>query len=283
VEQRPGAIGEVRFADLEDGWVVGSDLWATHDGGVHWDRVTLPGVGPNAGAVALETAAGVVHAVVFDTPEVRIYTSPVGRDAWQASPTTVPIGAGPVPRAQLVLQGTAGWVIEVDRTVVGGARLQHGRWSTWQPPCADAGGPAVLAASSPTDLVAVCDEGLWTGGPRGVRSHLSTDGGTTFHRTGAALPVQYGPQLASPVARTAVAAGSTPDGTPVLVATFDAGASWTTVARGPANGSWEDLGFTSASQGVVIEVGSDAQTAGLLMTLDGGHRWSPVPFQPAQP
>lgn len=81
-----------------------------------------------------------VHAAVIDSSGVHILTSPAGTDAWQASGTVVPEGAGPVPRAQIVVQAGTGWLIEVDRTVVGGARLVDGSWVPWQPPCEDAGG-----------------------------------------------------------------------------------------------------------------------------------------------
>ena len=33
----------VRFADPADGWVFGSDLWSTHDGGATWNRLTIGG------------------------------------------------------------------------------------------------------------------------------------------------------------------------------------------------------------------------------------------------
>jgi hypothetical protein len=39
----PPAAGNIRFADPEDGWVFGPRLYATHDGGRHWDAVPMPG------------------------------------------------------------------------------------------------------------------------------------------------------------------------------------------------------------------------------------------------
>jgi hypothetical protein len=121
-----GGARQVRFADANDGWVFDPDLWATHDGGAHWEHPALPGVAATVEVQALEAAAGMVYAVVLDTTGVHIEGSPVSREGWELSPTTVSAGAGPIPRAQLVLQGSAGWLVETDRVVVGGARGEFG-------------------------------------------------------------------------------------------------------------------------------------------------------------
>jgi len=286
VDQSPG-VGRIRFADADNGWAFGPDLWATHDGGAHWSAVSLPGADKAAKVWDLAAADGVVHAVVFGSgPEagsggVRILSSPVGTDTWRASPTTIPVGAGPVPRAQLVLQGNAGWVVEVDRTVVGGARLSGGAWKPWQPPCMDAGGPMTLAAASPTDLVAICDEGIWTGTTPVINARVSGDGGTRFSSPSKVQgPLSTGSTraVASTTPRTVVVAGSTGDGSAALVATFDGGATWATVERG-GKSQWTDVGFTGPSQGVAVEVPSDARAGSLLMTVDGGHTWNAVAFR----
>ena len=276
----PGGIRSLRFADAVDGWAFGPDLWTTHDGGGHWSQTRLPGVTAGAVVMALEAAGGTVHAAVLDGDQFRIETSPATADAWTASPTTVPVGAGPVPRAQLVLQGSAGWLVEVDRTVIGGARLDAGRWVPWDPPCGDRGGPAELASSSPTDLVAVCDEGEWNDAPRAVRFYVSADGGTTFHPAPTPLPLSCCPVgVASPEPSTAVVASNGAAGTPVVVATFDAGTTWSTVSSSTVQENWDEIGFTSAAQGVAVRHASDATSGTMLLTVDGGHTWRPVTFR----
>ena len=50
----PTSDWELRFANSEDGWISGSHLYSTHDGGRTWAQVALPGVGPNASVDALE-------------------------------------------------------------------------------------------------------------------------------------------------------------------------------------------------------------------------------------
>jgi hypothetical protein len=274
----PG-VREVRFANLLDGWAFGPELWATHDGGGHWHRITLNGVTAGSPVMALEAASGLVHAAVIDAGVVRIETSPAHQDGWTASPTTMPTGAGPVPSPQIVLQGTTGWLLENDRTVVSGARLVQGRWVPWQPPCSAAGGPATLAASSATAMVAVCDEGVWTGPAIAVRVYASNDGGTTFHQVATLTPTPSSVMLvASPSPQTIVVGVYTNQ--LMLKASFDGGATWKTVAHAQQPGSWADLGFTSPTQGVAV-LSSTATQATLLMTLDGGQTWNPVDFRQA--
>ncbi len=280
VDQSPG-VSHVRFADMDNGWAFGPALWATHDGGSHWSAVTLPGADKGARVDDLAAAGGAVHAVVIGAGGIDILSSPVGSDAWRVSPTTVPLGAGPVPHAQLILSGASGWVVEVNRTVVGGARLSAGAWAPWQPPCLDAGGPMILSAASPTDLVAVCDEGIWTGATPMITARVSGDGGTRFSSPSRVpAPWQAGSTqaVASTAPRTQVVAGTTNDGAAVLLATFDTGATWTTVKQA-GNGRWTDVGFTSTDQGVAVDIPADARAGALLMTLDGGHTWNAVAFR----
>lgn len=269
-------VGGVRFADPEDGWAFGPDLWATHDGGGHWTRVTLPGASASAAVVALAAAAGTVHAAVFDQI-VGIDSSPVDHDGWSMSPTTVQFGAGPIPRARLALHGGAGWLIEVDRTVIGGARLGAGHWSAWRPPCANAGGDALVDASTVNNLFAVCNEGVWNGGAPVTRAYRSSDGGNNFAQAPAVLPVGNADEVATAAASTAVvAAHSNGGGINELLATANGGGSWSVVYHGPGSAVANDLGFTTAQQGVVVE--TDGASSALLMTFDGGQHWSPVSF-----
>ena len=276
----PGIIG-LHFADPRDGWAYGPDLWATHDGGTSWQRVTIPGLSASAVIVALEASAGTAQAVAYDVATVgawvRIASSPVGSDAWTLSATQVPLGAGPVAQAQLVLSGTHGWLVEVDRTVVGGARLVGGAWSAWTAPCSGVKGSAVLAASSPSDLVAACDGGLW-GHPanpaeQGERLYVSHDGGATFAETGGTVPVQE-PLIASPVSGTIVVGRGQ-----LLVASFDRGQTWGNALGLAPPAFLTYVGFTTPRQGVAIanESTGPGQSAGaLFMTRDGGHTWPQV-------
>ena len=280
-----GAI--IRFADPEDGWIAAPEpgatngllsvLWSTHDGGASWHRVGVPGGGVVA---ALESSGGVFQLATTKATVVQIYSTPAARSAWVRSATSLPVGAGPVPSAGLVLHGGAGWLVENDRIVVAGARLASGRWARWVPPCRNANGKASYAASSTTDLVAVCDEGVWGPPAPGTTAEAwlfaSGDAGGHFHAVG---------QIVTSRIRGVDSVGSvaTPPGEPQVVvvgglgmaATFDGGHTWRTVYSGPAGREVRVAGFTTARQGVAIATGG-ARPSTLLMTRDGGRTWSPV-------
>ena len=283
----PGTSGvsELRFADPLDGWAFGPELWATHDGGATWHQVTIPGIGSGGSVVALESLDGVVHAVAWNGSGVfRIASSPVTTDSWTVASTSIPVGAGPVPQIQLLLSGASGWVVEVDRTVVGGARLEGGTWKAWNPPCVDVLGPAILATAGPSDLLAACDGGVWgppkNGAQNGEHLYRSTDGGSTFTMQAGSLPLSAPSAMAAPDP-SVIALGGWLGQTqsPALATSFDGGLTWTTTnlpssAQGAAPGVTY-LGFTTSTQGVAI-VQAGGQGGSLLMTRDGGHTWSPV-------
>jgi photosystem II stability/assembly factor-like uncharacterized protein len=270
----PTAHG-VRFANERVGYVYGSGLWSTHDGGASWREVALPGAGPDTTVEAVEASSGVVYAVMATDRGYRIVSSPEGRDAWRLAPVVVPYGAGPVPKVQLVVQHTSAWLLENDRVVVGGARLTNGSWQPWTPPCLTAGGPATLAASSPTDLVAICQEGIWTGSSAPVaRQHVSTDGGTTFTTSPGELPdpttLDVSAVATAAPGTTVVAAGSG------LYRTVDGGATWRRVLAESAVG-WNDVGFTTTTQGIAV-LAPSSHPGELLMTTDAGRTWTRLPF-----
>jgi hypothetical protein len=270
-------VSGIRFANQQDGWAYGYDLYATQNGGASWTQVALPGLNASFGAIPiqeLETSAGSVDAVITGTSGFLIDTAAVGSSSWTTSPITIAYGAGPIPEAQLVRQGSAGWVVENDRVVSGGARLQSGTWSAWTAPCSTVNGPATLAGSSASDLIAACEVGLYGGSSSPTeQAYTSTTGGGAFTELAAALPAacQGSSALASPTTSVA-AAGCGGE----IVATFDGGGSWGTVFTGSGNTSISYIGFTTSSQGVAIEASLTSSTGLLLMTRDGGHTWAAV-------
>jgi hypothetical protein len=264
-------VSQVRFADPEDGWAYGPELWSTHDGGLHWTQINL-------GIVwSLEASAGQAHAVVLEpsTGAVAVESSPVGSDAWTATGSLQP-GAGPVGSSDLVLQGAVGWVVVNNRIVVDGARLASGHWGAWNAPCTGAGGFAAISASSASSLVALCQEGIWEGPePAAIRAYFSSNGGTTWYGRSASLPGdvnQTGNAVASPkpgVVVTDTYVGSQYE----LIESVNSAASWTSVATVPGQVSY--LAFTSPSQGVAIAGITNPE---MLMTFDGGVHWATVSF-----
>jgi photosystem II stability/assembly factor-like uncharacterized protein len=268
-------ISSVRFENASDGWAFGPELWSTHDGGTTWARAPIGGLAATAPVVALETHKGAVHAVAYDGDhDFRIATSTIAVDDWRLAAVRVPVGAGPVPEVQLVLSGSAGWVLENDRTVTAGARLVDGTWQSWQPVCLDVVGPAVLAASSATDLVAVCDVGLMSN-HSGEQLFSSKDGGRTFAQVGGKLPISSVVAVAMANSSTIAVGGSSSTGAAVLTS-GDGGRTWPSMLN-VGMVAIAQLGFTTETQGFVIT--SDASGAGVMrMTRDAGRTWTRISF-----
>ncbi len=205
------SVDHLVFADPSNGWAWGgAELWSTHDGGSTWRRVPVPGpvedLAASGGRVWLAVAGGGIEGTA------------VTSDAFGAASAA---GAG-----RLVLTGAAGWS-------TGGARLVDGVWEAWSPPC------GLVAASSPSDLVATC----------GAAVLVSRDGGLTFSR-GPAFPYTGATQVASPTAAEIDVAGSFG-----VARSTDGGVTWYPVAGGTA--------LTRAADGTV------------LVTRDGSTWYAP--------
>ncbi len=258
----------IRFADGLDGFVFDREtISQTHDGGTHWSRLALP----FTGVQALEIASGTVYVVGGDTTSAgtgfgyHLWSTPADRIDWAMDPLPVPVGAGPVPSQQLVLTHGAGWMVNLDRVVVGGARLQSGHWVAWSPPCASLLGPVQLTASSSTDLAASCWGHAYGGEPANA-VYFSHDGGATFARR----PAPASGYISSANATTAVVASGA-----AVWRTSDQGVSWHKVASGNESegDTVLDLGFTTSTQGFLIE-----GAGGMLMTRDAGATWRRAPL-----
>jgi len=254
----------IRFLSDADGFAfarLAGPLLVTHDAGATWTTTPTP----FKSVSDLAIARGMVYAVAphpGSTFDFRIWSTPVAHLVWKQDPLTLEVGAGPVPEQQIVLNGGHGWILNQDRTVISGARLaSNGTWTAWKPPCLQVRGPAFLTASTGTDLVAACDEGVWGNPPPMAPAiRFSHNGGASFVRRTA--PV-FGAVL-SPNAQTAVVAGSQ-----TVQRTTDGGATWSVVAHTRA-GDATDSGFTSSTQGFIITGGQ------MLMTYDAGATWQPV-------
>ena len=275
VDETSTGVSAIRFADAKDGWAFGPELWATHNGGATWKKISIAGLPNDSPVRGLEAARGTVHAVVYDgAQDFRIASSKATANAWTLASVRVPVGAGPVPRPQLVLSGTGGWVLENDRTVVSGAKLRNGAWVSWQPVCLDVVGPAVLGASSASDLIAACDVGA-LGDAQGDHLFTSHDGGATFAEVGPATPLDSAAVIATPGVTTIVLGGTVAQGSE-LFASYDGGQTWSGVLP-PSAVTFADLGFTTSTQGIVIETEQNG-SGRMLMTHDAGKSWTPVAF-----
>jgi hypothetical protein len=281
----------VRFADSENGWISGPLLFATHDAGSTWTRVAFPGEGSSGASVdALETAGGRVYAEIAqgiepntDGPAV-LFESPTNRDVWQpvSGVTTGTAGyAGEISVAQGVFWATLHPAVVTAEGNTESSTLYRSldgvNWRTEPQPC-QSGWVATVAAATSVRVFIVCSGGAAAGSQEKM-AYVSNNDGASFQLVAdPPLGGDFQAVAASPTG-VSVAAAS---GATYIYASFDGGAAWTT-AYGIGDGGLglSDLGFTTATQGVVIHgQTNDPQSLQLLMTRDGGHQWETVPVNP---
>jgi hypothetical protein len=303
----------VDLANEKDGWIYGDEpatihqggqsyqgfksvLWSTHDGGSAWSRQTLPGVSTSAETAIYDVAASstTVYVLAPKGDGAAVESSPVGENAWRRANVVTLNGpaGGAQPSGEIVLQGAAGWLIYGnDRGTTGSAQLsKRGTWVAWRSPCTAVGhGYAVPAAANAKDLVAVCGMGgfaypMPTPAPRGATIgsswlYFSTNGGATFSVGTEIKPVkgnlsfgQFGGVLASPQPGVVILGRDIGNGRD-LIASYNGGRSWTVVVRRDVT----SLEFPDAQHGVALaELPNHANE--MIVTSDGGHRWTPVTF-----
>ena len=255
----------IRFIGDSDGFAFAigtAPLLITHDAGATWTNVDTP----FAATYDLSISQGMVYVVGMpakNTGSFGIWSTPVAHLVWKRDPLALPIGAGPAPTEQVVLSGSNGWIVNVNRTVIAGARLSGNHWVSWNPPCLGKNGPAYLSASTATALIATCDEGVWGPPARTQAVYVSHDGGTTFTRT---VAPGFGP-VAAATPTTAVIGGNGK-----LWRTSNGGTSWSVVAKfSNPDAIPSDLGFTTSTQGFVT-----SQSDEFLITHDAGLTWKKV-------
>lgn len=254
----------IRFADRALGFVFGNGLWETTDGGQQWTAVASPG-----GSISdLEVIDGQVLAVAGSS----LYRRPLAGGSWslvtQVTDSTV---IATQARVAAVLDGT-----KVIVTTDGGLTT-----ATEATPC-DVGllWPSAVAVSGPGSLALLCAGGAAAGSAQKT-VYVSDDLGA--HWTKAGSPPFGGDPAGISAGTPGQLVVEAVSGASELYYSADGGATWSTAwYAGDGGAGFNDLGFTTTSNGVVVRgpAFSDGNGEGspgqLLLTSNGGATWQTV-------
>jgi hypothetical protein len=286
----PAIPWELRFADSEDGWISGTHLYATHNGGRTWAEVAFPGLGASAAVGALEAADGRVSAEVDEGTDsntggpVALFGSPTNVDSWHAIPgvTTGEGGhAGDISLAQGVFWAMLHPIVVTPQGNESMSTLYSSSdgvtWHSKAQPC-PSGAMASVAAATSLRVFVVCAGGGGAGSQTKT-AYVSENAGVSYQRVSDAPSGGDFESVAASPTNVSVAGAS---GATAIDSSFNNGLTWTTTfLAGDGGLGLSDLGFTTSTQGVVIhgqiQYPNEMQ---LLMTRDGGHVWAPVTVTP---
>ena len=268
----PGVWG-IRFATPEHGFVFGNGLWVTSDGGEHWSAAAYPG----GSIVSLEIIDRQVLAVTMRSGKAghaswALLRRPLAGGAWTRIVTQASaIGSiATQAREAAVIDGTSVLV-----TGDGGVTItRHPLPCTASPfPV-----PTSVAVQAPYGLALLCTGQGYTG-HTDKTVYVSGNLGATWKLAGHPSSAGDGGVIAASVPGhltiATTSAGSW------LYASADNGKTWRTVVTYPDGGmGWNDLGFTTTHDGLVIHGHPyyGDMLGQLLLTGNGGQTWQEVRF-----
>jgi hypothetical protein len=284
------AVSKIEFTSVLDGYLYGPDLYATHDGGATWKRLSLQGIPSTYVVTSLGATRSNTFVIVGSpdaaVPESDYLLSSKGKEdkfAVQNEPA-LPAGAS----AQ-ISANRYGAVISANNQKTN-FYYQADASMTWtqiQATC-PGGFPSnpVVALATPLSGTPTPQLVLGCGGNAGAGS----EGKTIIESSDLKnfTPVPAKPPLggilngiASPDGKTIAVAASS--GATFLYVSLNRGASWQTVLSDPNFGGSpiHDLGFVTPSQAVAVighATKSGARTSTFLMTRDRGLSWQEVTF-----
>jgi hypothetical protein len=276
-----GVVWGIRFATPEHGFVFGDGLWETTDGGQRWSRVRTP----NGLVLSLAIVPGQVLALVAPCPPGGcprygfLASRPLSGGIW----TGVANGAATRlidPDDLIATQaGVAAAVAGADVIVLRPHRPGH---AVNPIPCPSPAQTPSVAVISATGLAILCTGEGYTGHTI-KRVYVSDDDGAHWTLAGQPSPDgDAGTLAATADGQLAIATESAASW---LFYSGAGGAAWRIVSQHDDGGAgWADLGFTTATDGVVVygpadSDGNSTQRPGqLMLTDDAGATWYRVRF-----
>ena len=272
------AVWGIRFANASQGFVFGNGLYETTDGGEHWSSVT----GPQGSILSLEVIDGQVLAITAPCQAQSgcgqsgtLVRRPLSGGSWQvvtriSNPRLIATQA----RVAALLDGNSVLV-----TTDGGVS-----YTTHATPCTTEGVAVAtsVAVTGPDGLALLC---AGQGAMGSVQKTVYVSGDLGAHWTKAGLPANGGDPFAIAAATPAQLVVAAESGASWLYYSGDSASTWGTAYQaGDGGQGWNDLGFTTTSDGVVVhgpaiqDGNAEGRPGQLLFTSDGGATWQVVHF-----
>ncbi len=255
---RTDQVSDLRFADTENGFAFGPQLWVTHDASADWHEVQLTG---NVSELAISD--GYAYAIVrpaSGSAPGRLMRTPVARDDWTSLPAAGNAAAGLWVQGQDVLLESGNATGTAQQLVI-----SHDGGMTFSTHSVPANVNCQFQAPTPPVIWAHCATGTlsgvwrWTGGSAGFVSASS-----------------HGlPELPNSAGFAAASASTAVAGYRQLYRTTDGGASYQAVAAPPV-GWWDYIGFTDPTHGVALASTRAGGGEELYYTTDGGASYHQV-------
>ncbi|HVB41281.1 MAG TPA: hypothetical protein VNF47_01075 [Streptosporangiaceae bacterium] len=283
-------VSQIRFLDPRDGWAYGPELFATHDGGATWTKVSglpsgrvidLATVGSRAFAV-VATCTGSGSDYAGDCTSFQLVSAGFDSDRWMPVPGAA--ASLPVRPGGLQLTGQYGYLL-AGRILYAGP-VTGGAWHTvtgnaaTRPPCLSAT-VAAARARQPAALIAPGSPGqlfLACGGAVSARQNVpgpltlyeSPDSGLDWSRKGTIAAAGTPTSLAvAPVSGTLVLTTSSG-----IFSSADQ-RDWRPAGLGGPvpTGGFAFVGMTTTTEGVAVPADSLGE---IFITGDGGLDWQAV-------
>ena len=255
---RTDQVSDLRFADTENGFAFGPQLWVTHDAGANWHQVQL-----NGSVSELAISDGYAYAIVrpaSGSAPGRLMRTPVASDDWSPLPAAGNAAAGLWVQGQEVLLESGNSTGTAQQLAV-----SHNGGLTFSTSSVPANVTCQFQAPAPPVIWAHCVTGTlsgvwrWTGDSRGFVSASS-----------------HGlPELPNSAGFGAASASTAVAGHRQLYRTTDGGASYQAVDA-PAVDSWQYIAFTDPTHGVALASTGSGVGQQLYYTTDGGASYHPV-------
>lgn len=268
-------VSQVRFADTSNGWTYGPELWATHNGGLAWKQIQMPGrvidlsaISGRAFALVAYGCRGSGQQYAASCARLSLFSAPIQANIWHPVPGAS-TGIVEAPGG-LQLSPQYGYLMTngllYTGPITGGAWHAVSNASPSAPPCLQGGhlGPWLLAPSSPT-LFLVCG----TAGAARPTLYSSGDQGRTWHRRGTVTESGTPTSLAvAPTSNALVLATSTG----IYYSTDQKTWHRAHLTDGPGGG-FSYIGMTTTAKGVAVP--ANPRLGEIFTTADGGLTWQP--------